>query len=85
MADNPATPTPAAAAEAGRVLNATINEMMGQSITDEMFGDILEGAIVWEDEAGMIPVAEEATSLDPEPAPPTHDAAQIEEGDHDAD
>lgn len=71
MADDPA-------AEAGRAMNATINEMMSQSITDDMFGDILEGTVVWEDEEDMIPVAEEATSLDPEPAASAHDNSQTE-------
>ena len=82
MADDPIATTPTA--EAGRVMNATIKDVMDRSITNEMFGDILEGSIVWEDQEDMIPVVEEATSLDPEPATPLHDAAQTE-GDHDAD
>lgn len=82
MADNP--PAAAATAEAGRVLNVTVNEMMSRSVTDEMFGEILQGSIVWEDQEDMIPLAEEATSLDPEPATPGHHDAQ-DEGDHDAD
>lgn len=82
MADDPAAAGPAT--EAGHPMNATINEMTSHSITDDMFGEILEGAIVWEDQEDMIPVADEATSLDPEPATSAHDHAETEV-DHAAD
>jgi hypothetical protein len=77
MDDNPA-------AQASRAMNATINEMMSQSITDEQFGDILEGSVVWEDSGDLIPVAEEAETLDPEPATPAHDEAPAND-EHDGD
>ncbi len=54
--------------DAARAINATINDMMQQPIGDA--DQILQGAVVWEDDdleqihAG----AEEAQSLDAEPA-----------------
>jgi hypothetical protein len=51
-------------ADALHGVNATINTMMSQAITDHDFGQLLEGAIIWEDSDDLVPVADEARSLD---------------------
>ena len=55
-------------------VNATINTVMNQAITDSPIPNLIEGTIVWEDEeATEIPA--EAESHQPQAAPPPSDPA----------
>ena len=53
--------------DAARAMNATINDVMQQPISDH--DQILQGSVVWEDDDldEIHAHAEEAQSLDPEP------------------